>query len=96
MSAKSFTASGIIATTPPPSGGKLWGVMVLNDDVALCDIKIYDHASAASGNILFARRIAADTSDTFEIPRQSIAPYENGLYLELSNATNICVVAYYD
>ncbi len=96
MAAESAIASGIITTTPPPSGGRLWGVMVLNDDASLCDVKIYDNASAASGNILLATRVGADVSVMVETPRHALAPYENGLYLEVSNDTDVCVVVYYD
>jgi len=96
MPAKSFTTSGVITTIQPPSGGKLWGVMILNDDTSLSDIKIYDNASAASGNILLATRVAADVSKEVEIPRNALANYENGLFLNISNVTDICVVVYYD
>lgn len=78
-----------IATT----GGALTGVLVLTDGTNDATIVVYDHASAASGTVLFKGKVAGASNfggATFEVPLR----YSNGVYADVTG-TGANYIIYY-
>jgi len=92
MQAKSLVANGQAVL----GIGEVLGINAFNDDVALCDVTLYDNTSAA-GKILWKGRVALDASisELLNDGKGRGITFQNGVFVGLSNATDVTVQVYF-
>ncbi len=85
VGALAVTAAGVLSDSP----SVLAGVVIRNTHASNAGVfRIFDHASAASGTILFSAKLAAGDHVHFRFPGLGVQALK-GLFLDISNSATV-------